>query len=83
MFKHYALILALVVSTASIAFSDITPTTFLQIGEPDRMNQDYVDNVFGDSVTLFFKPSGGASSGNLARQPSHLRNLFHPNSSRR
>ncbi|NLI16494.1 MAG: T9SS type A sorting domain-containing protein [candidate division Zixibacteria bacterium] len=60
MFKHYALILALVVSTASIAFSDITPTTFLQIGEPDRMNQDYVDNVFGDSVTLFFKPSGGA-----------------------
>ncbi len=60
MLKYYFLISACVVCLAAISVSDITPTTFLQIGEPDRMNQEYVDNVFGDSVTLFFKPSGGA-----------------------
>jgi len=60
MFKYYILILALVLSTAAMAVSDITPTTFLQIGAPDRMNQQYVNEALGDSVLLFLKPSGGA-----------------------
>jgi hypothetical protein len=60
MHKIIILITVFVTCFAGVALSDITPTTFLQIGEPDRMIQNYVDNVFGDSVTLFFKPSGGA-----------------------
>jgi hypothetical protein len=60
MYKCIILIAVFVTCFAAIALSDITPTTFLQIGEPDKMNQQYVNDAMGDSVLLFLKPSGGA-----------------------
>jgi sugar lactone lactonase YvrE len=58
--KNVAFVSVMVLAIIGFALADITPTTFLQIGEPDRMHQQYVNDIFGDSVTLFFTPSGGA-----------------------
>jgi hypothetical protein len=69
MYKYLLSGIVLAICFVGFAVADITPTTFLQISDPDRMNQQYVDDVFGDSVILFFKPSGGAfiriDSGNV------------------
>ena len=54
----FALIVSL--SLALPISATITPTTFLRTDEPEKMCDRYVLENFGDSVTFFAQPSGGA-----------------------
>ena len=54
-------LLLLVAAASALAVEPvITATDFLDTSEPKRMNRIYIDSVYGNAMTMFAKPTGGA-----------------------
>jgi len=48
------------ISLSGFLHAGIDQTSFLQIGEPEKMCQEFITQNFGDTAMLFLKPTGGA-----------------------